>query len=235
MVKERGERTGLILDPNIVEKMSEEAKRNYHMGLNLTNFNHFLVTSRVERTKSAVTARKLFGYADRFAAVGDYDQALPYYEKPEAFGPASTWNNAQATGWRRVLLDNPDYAQEDEVQEQSYIFQHQYKHSIQELNGALLKQMAILGDYLGQAAKRTPGVPFWLPPTQLSRRLHAQLVGPLDDVDKEGRPFIGPDAVSAARHSLGLFDFASSVPPSPERMGQLMQQRMKSSMPGTSK
>jgi hypothetical protein len=233
MVKERGDRTGLNRDPKDVETMSDVAKRDYFMGKNLTNYDHFLVTSRVERTKSAVTARKLFGYADRFATIGDYDQALPYYEKPEAFGPSSTWNNAQATGWRRILLDNPDYAQEDEVQEYGYIFQHQYKHSIQELNGSLLKQMAVLGDYLGQAGKRTPGVPLWLPPTQLSRRLHTQLVGPLDDLDKEGRPFISPEAVSAARHLLGLFDFASAVPPSPERMGQLMKQRMLSGKPGS--
>jgi hypothetical protein len=235
MVKERGERTGLIVDPADLEKISGLVRRNYDMNRNITNYNHFLVTSRVERSEKTVTARKLFGYADRFAAIGDYDQALPYYEKPEAFGPPSTWNNEKATGWRLILLDNPDYAVEDEIQEDGYVFQHQYKHSIQELNGVFLKQMAVLGDCLVQSANRTPGVPSWLPPPQLTRRLHAQLVGPLDDVNKQGKPFIGPEAVSAARHRLGLFDFALAVPPSTERMGELMQQRMKSSLPGARK
>jgi hypothetical protein len=229
MVKERGDRTRLNVDPGLAGQMDEGTMRNRAMALNITNYNHFLVTSRVERTLPAVTARKLFAYAEKFDALGDYDQALPFYEKPEAFGDPSTWNNAKATGWRRVLLDNPDYAQEDDVQEDSYVFQHQYKHSIQELKGIFFKQLVVLADYLGQAATRTPGVASWQPPPQLSRRLHAQLIGPLDDRDRQGKPLIGQDAVTSARQRLGLFSFTSPSPPSPERMQEYMEQKKQSS------
>jgi hypothetical protein len=226
MVKERGERTGLIPDA----RMSDAKKREYLMNRGVTNYDHFLITSRVERTRPAVTARKLFAYADKFDTVGDYDQALPFYEKPDAFGNPSTWTNAKATGWRRILLDNPDYAGEDDVQEDSYVFQHQYKHSVQELNGVFLKQLVVLTDAFTQATK-PPAVLSWLPPPQLARRLHAQLVGPLDDLNKQGKPFIGDDAISSARHRLGLFDFASAArQPSPEQRQQMMEQKRQRQM-----
>jgi hypothetical protein len=226
MVKERGERTGLIpADAAAYARMPDLKKREYLMGRSVTNYDHFLITSRVERTRPAVTARKLFAYADKFDTVGDYDQALPFYEKPEAFGNPSTWNNTKATGWRRILLDNHDYADEDDVQEDSYVFQHQYKHSIQELNGAFLKQLVVLTDAFTQATN-PPGVVLWLPPPQLARRLHAQLVGPLDDLNKQGKPFISQDAISSARHRLGLFDFATAARQlSPEQTQQMMEQK----------
>jgi len=223
MTKYRGDHTiapapPLTLDEAQVKALDPMTQRIYHINIRVTNFPHFLVISKVERIKDAVTARRLFRQAETFDSLADYDQAKPIFEQPGAFGPPDTWGTKaagwdKATGWKKLLLKNKDYAKEDEVQEATYIFQHKYKHSLQELNGPLYKQLVVLNDAMGQCVQWKTNMPLgmpcpWYSPSiQVNRRLHAQIQGPFDDLNADGEPFIDEDAVSNARSTLGLFDF----------------------------
>jgi hypothetical protein len=232
----------LMMDEAQVKTLDPQLQHMYHVNKNLTNFEHFYVISKVERLEEAVTARGLFRQAETFDSLADYDQAKPVFEKPEAFGPSDTWGTkadkwSKATGWKRLLLDHPDYAKEDEVQEATYIFQHRYKHSLQELNGPLYKHLVVLNDALGQCAQWPANLPLGLrlpwysPSIQLNRRLHAQIQGPFDDLNPEGEPFIGEDAVVSARSTLGLFDFRP-LQMAPKFMEQMAEQKKGMRPPG---
>ncbi len=209
----------------------------YNVNISLTNFKHFLMMAKVERLREAITARRLFHQAEALDDVGDYDQAKPLFEDPAAFGPPSTWDISKATGWKKLLLNNQDYADEDEVQQETYIVEHKYKHTLQELGGPILKQLVVMNDALGQCMLWPGSMPFgfrlpWYSPSiQLHRRLHAQIQGPFDDLNPKGEKFINDDNVSAARGTLGLFDFrplqfmASVTPQQKQQMMEKMNQR----------
>jgi len=222
MTKYRGETSipPLMLDEKQLKQLHPQLVHMYNINKNLTNFNHFYVIAKVEQTKEAVTARRLFHQAETFNNLADFDQAKPVFEDRGALGPPDTWGSKatgwdKATGWKKLLLDHPDYAQEDEVQEETYIFEHRYKHAIQELNGPLFKQLVVLNDALGQCAQWPANMPLgvrlpWYSPSiQVNRRLHAQVKGPFDDLKSDGEPFISQDVVQIARDRLGLYDFRS--------------------------
>jgi hypothetical protein len=215
MSKYRGEKSHLDLDPKEVKDLPAPYQHIYAVNQNLSNHKHFLMMARVERTRGAVTARRLFHQAEKLDNVGDYDQAKPIYEDPAAFGPPTSWDSPKdkATGWRKVLLDNEDYAAEDDIQQETFIMQHQYKHSLQELAGPYYKQLVVMNDALGQSALWPANMPFgfrmpWYTPSiQLHRRLHAQVQGPFDRLNAKGERFIDEENEAAARSSLGLYDF----------------------------
>jgi hypothetical protein len=238
----RGEKSGLTLDSNARSALDPVRKHIFDVNKNLSNYEHFLRIARVEQTRQAVTARRLLHQARKLDDVGDYDQAKPIFESPEAFGPPSAWDSAKATGWKKVLLENPDYAEEDDVQQETYTFQHQYKHTLQELGGPFYKQLVVLNDALGQAAVWPGGVPFgfrepWYTPSiQLHRRLHAQIQGPFDDVKPSGDRFITAENESGARQSLGLYDFRQlSFPaPTPEMKQKAFEKMKRRGTPGDS-
>ncbi len=199
--------------------------------------------ARVEKDPVTVTARRLFHQAGKLDNVGDYDQAKPIFEDPAAFGPPSTWDSPKekATGWRKVLLENPDYAEEDDIEQETFILQHHYKHSLQELAGPYYKQLVVLSDALGQSTLWPANMPFgfrmpWYTPSiQLHRRLHAQVQGPFDRLNAKGERFIDAENEAAARSTLGLYDFRAlqmRMTVTPEMKEQMMQKKRGMGAPG---
>jgi hypothetical protein len=262
MTKFRGEeaKPPLMLDDEQLKALPLQDRHVYNVNKNLTNFQHFYVISKVERMRPAVTARRLFHQAETLDSLGDYDQAKPVFEDPGAMGPPDTWGTKadgwpKATGWKKLLLDAsreakeireakderkritdyPDYAQQDEVQEQTFIFEHKYKHVLNELNGPLYKHLVVMNDALGQCALWPANMPLGLrlpwytPSVQLNRRMKAQIIGPFDDLNAAGEPFISEDAVHNGRNTLGLVDLRPLMIQG--QMQQMMDQRK--SMGGT--
>jgi hypothetical protein len=225
----RGERSGLNLTTNEINALSPAQRQTYFVDMQLSNHKHFLMVSRVEKTRDAITARKFFRKAGRLDDVGDYDEAKEIYENPGAFGPPNSWDNPKekATGWRKVLLENPDFADVDEVRQETYVFQHQYKHTLQELKGPYYKQLVVMNDALGQSTLWPSNMPMGLrfpwysPSIQIHRRLHAQLQGPFDRLNARGEKFIDDENEESARNTMGLFDFMQY-----KRMMQEMELRM---------
>jgi hypothetical protein len=233
----RGEESKLNLTPEEIRSLSPPDLRTFTMDSRLSNYPYFIMKARVEKTRDAITARKLFRQAGRLDDVGDYDQAKPIYEDPGAFGPPSSWENPKSTstGWRKVLIDNEDFADDDDVKQETYIFQHQYKHSLSELAGPFYKQLVVLNDALGQCtlwpANMPLGlrVPWYTPSIQIHRRLHAQVKGPFDRLNPRGLKFIDEENERVARSTLGLFDFSAlrqMTPENQERMRGMMESEM---------
>src|SRR5262249_39669813 len=127
----------LLLDDKELKSLDPQLVYMYNVNKNLTNFQHFYTLSKVEQTKEAVTARRLFHEAENYNNLADFDQAKPIFENPGALGPPNTWGSKatgwkDTTGWKKLLLDHPDYAAEDDIQEETYAFEHHYKHALQE-------------------------------------------------------------------------------------------------------
>jgi hypothetical protein len=261
MTKYRGENNEppLMLDDERLSRLSPQERHMYNVNRNLTNYYHFYIISKVEGTLPTVTARRLFHQAETLDSLGDYDQAKPVFEDPAAMGPPDTWGSnakgwAKTTGWKKILLDAsreakdnreqkdpskritdyPDYAEQDEVQEQTFIFEHKYKHTVHELSGSLYKQLVVMNDALGQSALWPSSLPFGLrlpwysPSVQLNRRMKAQIKGPFDDLNAAGGPFISEEAVHNGRSTLGLVDLRPLMMQG--HMQQMMEQ-MKSMPP----
>jgi hypothetical protein len=180
---------GLLKTPAELSQLSEAERTNYNYARNLPNLQHFLTRSDVERDPDVVRARKYFYKAEQFRKHADLGRALAMYEDPAAFGPPSSWGRSPATGWRKVLLDHPEYRRDLTTQENCYDFQTDYLSLVRDRRGDAPRNLLLLQDYLAQAASR-PCAGAWLPPVLLVPRFPLQIQGPLDEVTSTGEPLM---------------------------------------------
>lgn len=111
-------------------------------------------------------------------------------------------------GWRKILQDNEDFRKDKDVQEESYTLQYKYLKLLQEEERgrlAHLKPLLVMGDFLAKGV-RPPGAILWLPTADVipPRSLGSGIVGPLDGNARDGKPFLGADAIRLARTRLGF-------------------------------
>jgi hypothetical protein len=192
--------------------LTPEERIDYVYNRNLSNFLHFYFKSYVERNKEAVTARKLFFQADQLRRAGDRDQALRTYEDPGAFGPPATWPNDKATGWKRILINHPEFRRDLDTQEETYLIHYKYLKLLSDRKLQPLKPLLVVQDCLTQRALPPSAFQLWLP-IHVVPSLAVPALGPLDDVDPEGNPYFNPEAVSRAQSRIGL---STPRPPRPE-------------------
>ncbi len=228
MTVARGNLAHLYKTPEELAEMGRDARRTYYENRRLTNFHHFYITTLVERTKEAVSARKYFYKAKMYRDLGDNLHAIELFEDPAAFGPPATWDKTKTTGWKKIFLKYPDFANDLPTQTETYKIQYRYKLLVlNKIEKLPLKELLVMGDYLGQAAQPSPGIPIWLPPTQilpnksiLTKGLvdviaSVPMQGPFDDVDAKGEPLLSSLAVSDARYQLGIIDPLPTMPAKP--------------------
>jgi hypothetical protein len=149
----------------------------------LTNFRHFYFTSLVEERPETVQARKLFYEADRLRRRARYDAALARYEEA-------------IPKWKELLNTNPNFQQDDQVQEETYEVQLKYLDLVKTVRGEGIKRGLTEATLRGQAA--TAAGLQSLPALLLSAKLLTQprllpdlaLAGPFDGNAKNGQPFV---------------------------------------------
>jgi hypothetical protein len=217
MYRDHGERHGLYKTPEEVQALTPEQLSDYRYYRNLSNFDHFYFKSLVEKSKEAVTARKYFFKANELRLAADYTSALELYERPEALGRPSTWWRdsdgkwTKITGWKKLLLDHPEFRKDSEVEEETYIIQRRYLRLIRERRTPAIRQLLVVQDLLTQRPL-APAANLWLPlPVQLAPSMPLPFPndlppfkGPFDDVDSEGKPLISVDAMNRVLSRRGL-------------------------------
>jgi hypothetical protein len=207
MYKDHGERHGLYKTPEEVRALTPEQLRDYNYNRHLSNFDHFYFESQVEKSREAVTARKRFFQAHEFRMAGEPGAALDEYEKEDALGHPSTWwrdstgKFTHLTGWKKLLLDHPEFRKDSEVEEESYIIERRYLRLVRERRLPYIRQYLLLQDFLTQRAL-APVSAGWLPiPVHLLPSVPLPFPsdlppfkGPFEDVDDEDKPLISLDA-----------------------------------------
>jgi hypothetical protein len=172
----------------------------------LSNFRHFLVRSDLERQPKTVEVRKAIYEAEQLKGTA---RALPKYE-------------AALKDWAAVLEANPDFRQDDQIQEDSYEDELNYLQLLQDTaEGRVLKQQLFVQAYLGQQLAPSPETA-WL---ALAQSVRPQAVGmpiilgPLDRDDKQGNPLIAANTREGVLRRKGLIHTSSGPPPGMQMPG----------------
>jgi hypothetical protein len=194
-----------LQDPDLVA--AQEAYRRVdalQRYLQMSNFLFFYYQSQAEQKPETVAARKVLFEAQqaqkagRATALGKYEKFLDL--------------------WVGVLRQNPEYAQNSMVQEDSYEYQWNYlKDFMTTPAGKRLRQQMLLGSYLGQALAGPLTGSQWGALGRLARPALAPpplVEGPLDFArDDRGQPLI-PDGIKFAfRVKKGLVPTPDTRPP----------------------
>jgi hypothetical protein len=193
---------GLPPPPLRDENMSQEEKQEHfaarflwEMGfyLNVSNFKHHWMRSRVEATPEAVAARKHFFTAEELNYAGSPDRSLREFEAP---GALKAWRD-------QVLMKNPDFRQDQFIMEYNAELQWKYLQLQNRLNGRGLKN---------QLAKAAAVVPL-LPKADPEVFKDSLIEGPFDGVDEQGRPLIEPATKMLVLRRLGVLAPTPAGPP----------------------
>ena len=221
MYEEHGQKNGLHRTREQVTDMSADLLKDYQHNKHITNFDHFFYKSKAEQTPEAIAARKRFHYAAELQKQAEVIESLKLYEMKEALGPPETWSKDKATGWKRVLMDHPEFRQDMDTQEETYTIQMDYlrafykvRDRLQALRAAVLMRdtLALVTANPALAALRAgQHLQSPLPPPPIK--------APFDDVDADGKPFVSADAVDSAlsRKALTLpYLGAGAKPARPE-------------------
>ena len=141
---------------------------------NVSNFYHHYVDSLVESKPETVAARKCFFDAERARMTGAYQKALQTYQMPEGLD-----------GWRdRVLLKNPEFRSDSNVQEETAEVETRYLRLYEEQYGRRLKE---------QLARLAPVIPL-LPKVDPKTFTESLVPSPFGGLDPEGHPLIRQEA-----------------------------------------
>lgn len=178
----------LDLPPAEVEAMDFAQRYEYENDRDVTNYPRHLNHAKVERLKEAVTAHKLFYQADELRKAGERERALAVYERPEAI-PA----------WRKILLDNPEYRSDLDVQEDTYVVQRKYMSLVRDRRLGVIRDMLRVQDFLTGGAVAAPVAYAWAPAYILPHAsFRTPLMGPFDVLTPDKKPLLSAKAIEAA-------------------------------------
>jgi hypothetical protein len=204
MYRTHGEKNGLYKTPDEVRNLTPEALNDYQRDRYVTNFDHFFYKSMVEQLPEAVAARKLFYEANELYKQAEVQRAIRAYEDPRALGPPETWAKDKATGWKRILLNHPDFRRDVDTQEDAYNIQVDYFRALYKDRSRLLRASSVSADCLALLPSSS-----WLAAVRLSQSLlnpppPPLINGPFDDVDEEGKPLVSPEAMDLTHTRKGM-------------------------------
>jgi hypothetical protein len=180
VVSESGGGRPAPVDPNDKELFASYKAYDmlywYASNRHMTNFAHFYAKSAVEALEETVAARKAFYNAERLRLEGQFEQSLAAYRQ------------ALKT-WRDILKKHKEFAEDSNVQEDSYEFVLTYLKLLQDRRANRYRPLWVMQDLLGQAALRPPGIVMLIPTPHLQKndRLWMPFVHPLE-ADDDGKP-----------------------------------------------
>jgi hypothetical protein len=161
----------------------------------LTNFMHHYNTADAERERATQQARKTIDQAERLR--GEPDRAIETFEKG-------------FEQWKAVLLNKPNFRNDEATQEELYETEVHFLDLIQDHRGEQFRP-ALIYDGLATAAASSftgAGSPALAAAGLLygfvtdGRALPLPVLGPLDGTDQSGQPWLGTEAIRTVRQRL---------------------------------
>lgn len=181
--------------------------------LKITNFDHFLVTSEIEKSQESVKARKAFWEADRLYRRGDRSRALTKYEDRVAFGPPPTWTPEKATGWTRIFFTHPKFRNDILVQEDAYELELKYLDAVMAQRGPRQRRILYMRPIVAAVLAPSPAPAFWLPAVDIvASGVALHMAGPFDGFDERHQHWLDPEAVRVVSTRLGISQGAQPGP-----------------------
>jgi hypothetical protein len=192
------------------KSLSDAEQKDYERLRMITNIEAHVAKADVERQKKTVTARRSFYDADRLRLHAERERALQTYERPQAF-PA----------WKEILIDNPLFGADEDVQEDTYIMQRKYLALSLDKRVPLYRKLLLLQEWLATGTILQPGAQCALPPRMVLPALRVAIRGPFDGVqNKRGLPLISDRSKTSVIDRLNLSPEYDLAPP---RQAQLPQ------------
>ncbi len=195
------------LTPAEQESLIAQRKIAYrHQNLEMTNFRHHFNRAFTEQDKECIRGRKLMFEAQRAYRAADPSLAIKKYE--EAFAI-----------WKGVFERFPDFRADSSTQEETYETQVKYTNLLIEHRGATLRPALVVADVLAQgAADGFPGQAAVGTLYEVVRDLRAlplPVIGPFDQKDSKGVPWIPEEVAASVRQKLSGDDVPAAPPSAP--------------------
>jgi hypothetical protein len=189
-----------VADP---KSLSDAEQKQYERLRMITNIEAHVGKADVERQKKTITARRSFHEADRLRLHADRERALQTYERPEAF-PA----------WKEILIDNPVFGADEDVQENTYTMQRKYLALTLDKRVPLYRKLLLWQEYLATGSILQPGAQCALPPRSFIPALRVAIRGPFDGVkNKIGLALISERSKQTVIDRLNLSPEYDMAPP----------------------
>ncbi len=189
-----------VVDRN---SLSDAEQKQFDRLRMITNIEAHVAKADVERQKKTITARRSFYEADRLRLHADRERALRTYERPEAF-PA----------WKEILIDNPVFGADEDVQENTYIMQRKYLALTLDKRVPLYRKLLLWQQCLATGSILQPGAQCALPPRSFMPALRVAIRGPFDGVkNKRGMPLISDRSKQSVIDRLNLAPEYDMAPP----------------------
>ena len=198
------------VDPAIKDSFRAYRKLYFHrQDLQMTNFAHHYYRAYAEVDPITIQARKYFFEANRFRLAQEPDRAMDAYST--AFEQ-----------WKKVLARYKEFREDTSIQEDMYEIQIQYTDLIAKFRGPRLRPLFVAEGLLAQTAATLTGAP---PFVVLTGAIHGltpgtkpvpiPVVGPLDQLDPDGRAWIEPSIARGLRVRLGKEEDPPAPPTAP--------------------
>lgn len=172
----------------------------------MTNFPHFMTKANGEKDRETAQARKAIDRAEEFRRAAEPERAIEAYE--DGFKK-----------WEVVFRRYDDFRNDDATAEEVYESELHYLDLIRDHRGEQLRPLVAYFESMATAAAAAAGGVASPAPavaglaygrTSDPRQLPIPFLGPLDQPDDKGVPWIKPDSVQTVRQRLNLDE-----PPAP--------------------
>ncbi|MBX7104368.1 MAG: hypothetical protein K1X57_09805 [Gemmataceae bacterium] len=164
----------------------------YRVNRDMSNFPHHYHTTDAERHPETIRARKFFFDAARLNKLAEPERAMDQYERGFAL-------------WQKVLARFPEYRADAGLQDDIYVLQIAYTDLVEANRGSAVRAVTSAAGVLSGALNGPLGVAsgtvFSLPLG--GKPLPIPVVGPLDQIAPDGKPWLDPLIGVTARNRAG--------------------------------
>ncbi|MFL5328935.1 MAG: hypothetical protein ACJ8C4_08455 [Gemmataceae bacterium] len=168
----------------------------YEQNRQMTNFAHHYYRANAELDPVTIQARKLLFEAGRLRAAAEPDRAMERYA--QAFEQ-----------WKKVLTRYKEVREDTSLQEDVYELQVQYMDLINDYRGSMVRPVLVVSSMLEQGLAIADGMSIATAPLgtlqmqPASKPLPLPVVGPLDQLDPDGKAWMEPSIARGIRVKLG--------------------------------
>jgi hypothetical protein len=176
------------------ERASYRAHRQlyfYRVNREMSNYAHHYAVAEAEKDRETIQARKCFFHARRLNELAEPDRAIDEYERGFAL-------------WQKVLGRYPDFRNDSGVQDDICELQILYLDLVDSSRGQSVRSAVTAAGILGGAFAGPVGIAsgtvYKLP--MGGKPLPLPVVGPLDQIAPDGKPWLDPSFAVPARSRL---------------------------------
>lgn len=178
-----------ITDDNVDADLKESFRAHrqlyfYESNRSTSNFDHHYFRAMAEKDPETIQARKAFFHAQRFRKEAEPNRSIQQFEQGFEL-------------WKKAVLRHREFRDDMSIQEDAYELQLEYLDLLTVHRGGRLRPTLVVDGMLAQGLATMNGLPMATLPsgtfwgfTGGPKQLPFPIVGPLDQIAPDGRPWI---------------------------------------------